>query len=216
MKNAVYCDIKPSSCLTGNITSPLQSPAGDCYVRFGVSTAANMKNAVYWDIKPSSCPTGNITSPLQSPAGECYVRFEVSTAANMKNAVYWDIKPSSCLIGNITSPLQSPAGECYVRFEVFTAATMNNAVYWDIKTQFVCYRKHITSPLESTAVTMNNAVFSDVTSCGSYKNPNDGGDTFFRNLGSYMSHTASLPKRRHYPYASLVNIIRDVSPPSSL
>jgi hypothetical protein len=39
----------------------------------------------------------------------------------------------------------------YVRVEVFTAVTMENAVFWDIKTQFVPYRKHITSPLQNPA-----------------------------------------------------------------
>jgi hypothetical protein len=38
-----------------------------------------------------------------------------------------------------------------LRFEVFTAVTMNNAVFWDINTQFVPYRRHITSQLQSPA-----------------------------------------------------------------
>jgi hypothetical protein len=39
----------------------------------------------------------------------------------------------------------------YVRFEVFTAVTTKKAVFWDIKVQFVLYRRHITSPLQSPA-----------------------------------------------------------------
>jgi hypothetical protein len=53
---------------------------------------------------------------------------------------------------------------------------MKNAVFWDIKTQFVPYRRHITSPLQSpasqwyvifvvfTAVTMKKVVFWDIKS----------------------------------------------------
>jgi hypothetical protein len=39
----------------------------------------------------------------------------------------------------------------FVSFEVFTAVTMKNVVFWDIKTQFVLYRRHITSLLQSPA-----------------------------------------------------------------
>jgi hypothetical protein len=48
-----------------------------------------------------------------------------------------------------------------------------------------------------------NSVFWDVKPYGSCKNPrfgehpNDGGDTFFRNVGSYNSHTTSHARRRH-------------------
>jgi hypothetical protein len=38
-----------------------------------------------------------------------------------------------------------------VRFEVFTAVTIKNAVFWDIKTQFVTYKRHVMSPLQSLA-----------------------------------------------------------------
>jgi hypothetical protein len=52
---------------------------------------------------------------------------------------------------------------------------MKNAVFWDIKSQFVLYRRHITSLLQSpanlgyvrfevfTEVAMNNTVSWDVT-----------------------------------------------------
>jgi hypothetical protein len=36
-------------------------------------------------------------------------------------------------------------------FEVSTPVTMKNVVFLDIKTQFVPYRRHITSPLQSPA-----------------------------------------------------------------
>jgi hypothetical protein len=59
---------------------------------------------------------------------------------------------------------------------------MENAVFWNIKTQFVTYRRHITSPLQSpvsqcyvrfegfTVVAMKNAVFRDVTKVGYCEN----------------------------------------------
>jgi hypothetical protein len=52
MKNAVFGDIKTQFVLhRRHITSPLQSPASQCYVRFKVFTAVTMKNVVFWDIK---------------------------------------------------------------------------------------------------------------------------------------------------------------------
>jgi hypothetical protein len=53
-----------------HITSPLQSPAAYCYVRFEVFTAVTMKNAVFWDITSQFIlHRRHITSLLQSPAG---------------------------------------------------------------------------------------------------------------------------------------------------
>jgi hypothetical protein len=53
MKNAVFCDIKSQFVLhRRHITSPLQSPAGQCYVRFEFFTAVTMKNAIFWDVTP--------------------------------------------------------------------------------------------------------------------------------------------------------------------
>jgi hypothetical protein len=50
MKNVVLWDIKPQFVLhRRHITSPLQSPASYCYVRFEVFTAVTMKNGVFWD-----------------------------------------------------------------------------------------------------------------------------------------------------------------------
>jgi hypothetical protein len=49
MKNAVFWDIKTQFVPHGrHITSPLQSPAGQCYVKFEVLTAVTMKSAVCW------------------------------------------------------------------------------------------------------------------------------------------------------------------------
>jgi hypothetical protein len=52
VKSTVFWDIKSKFIPhRRHITSPLQSPAGESYVRFEVSTAATMKNAVLWDIE---------------------------------------------------------------------------------------------------------------------------------------------------------------------
>jgi hypothetical protein len=60
MKNAVFWDIKTQFVPHGRrITSPLQSPASSCYVRFEDFTAVTMKNVVFWDIKPISDFTGD-------------------------------------------------------------------------------------------------------------------------------------------------------------
>jgi hypothetical protein len=60
MKNAVFWDMKTQFVPhRRHITSPLQSPARECYVRFEVFTARTMKNVVFWDIKPSSYLTGD-------------------------------------------------------------------------------------------------------------------------------------------------------------
>jgi hypothetical protein len=51
MKNAVFWNIKPQFVPhRRHITSPLQSPAGLCYVRFEVFMAVSMKNAIFWDV----------------------------------------------------------------------------------------------------------------------------------------------------------------------
>jgi hypothetical protein len=57
MKNAAFWDIKTQFVPhRKHITSPIQSPAGFCYVILGFFTAVTMKNAVLWDVTPSgSC-----------------------------------------------------------------------------------------------------------------------------------------------------------------
>jgi hypothetical protein len=51
MKNAVFLDIKEKFILhRRHITSPLQRPAGKCYVRFEVFTIVAVKNVVFWDV----------------------------------------------------------------------------------------------------------------------------------------------------------------------
>jgi hypothetical protein len=51
MRNVVFSDIKIKFIPhRKHITSPLQSPPGQCYVRFEVLTAVTMKNVALWDI----------------------------------------------------------------------------------------------------------------------------------------------------------------------
>jgi hypothetical protein len=53
MKNAVFWDIKTQFVPRGkHVTSPLQSPVSQCYVRIEVFTEVTMKNVVFWDVAP--------------------------------------------------------------------------------------------------------------------------------------------------------------------
>jgi hypothetical protein len=92
MKNSVFLDIKSQFIpLRKHITSPLHSPAGQCYVR-------SLKNVIFWHIKAQFVPhMRDSTSPLLSPAAYCYVRFRVFTVVTMKNTIFWDVTPcGSC------------------------------------------------------------------------------------------------------------------------
>jgi hypothetical protein len=110
----------------------------------------------------------------------------------MKNAVLWDIKPQFVLHRrHITSPLQSPAGYYYVRFEAFTAVTVKSAVLWDITPCDSCTnRRSCLCSVLRLLVTANIAPSSLI-------HPDDGYDTFLRNVGSYKSHTSSHLMRWH-------------------
>jgi hypothetical protein len=60
MKNAVFSDIKTQFLLhRRHITSPLQSSAGECYVRFEVFKAVTTKNVFFWMQKRSLYLTGH-------------------------------------------------------------------------------------------------------------------------------------------------------------
>jgi hypothetical protein len=59
MKNANFWYIRPSSYITGDITSPLQSSVGNCYVTFEVFPAATMKNAIFWDVSSQHAPVAD-------------------------------------------------------------------------------------------------------------------------------------------------------------
>jgi hypothetical protein len=72
----------------------------------------------------------------------------------------------------------------YVGFEVFTAVTMKNAAFWDLVPRGSC----------------NNRRFGGTGRMFS----KDGGNTFLRNVGSYKTHTAPHPRRRHSSLNSFV------------
>jgi hypothetical protein len=60
VENGVFWDMKTQYKLHRiHITSPLQSPAGQYYVRFEVFTAVAVENGVFWDKNPSSYFTGD-------------------------------------------------------------------------------------------------------------------------------------------------------------
>jgi hypothetical protein len=71
IKNAGFWDISaqfvPHKKL---ITSPLlQSPSGQCYVRFEVFTAVTMKNVVFWDRRTQLVPHRKHSTSLHNPSG---------------------------------------------------------------------------------------------------------------------------------------------------
>jgi hypothetical protein len=68
MKNAVFWDIKTHFVPhRRHIMSPLQSPAGQCYVRFGVITAVSMKNAIFWNVTPCVSCRSDISEECMAP-----------------------------------------------------------------------------------------------------------------------------------------------------
>jgi hypothetical protein len=71
IKTIVFWDIKSQFIPhRKHITSALQSPAGQFYVRFEIFTAVTMKNAVFWDMKTQFIPhRKNSTSPLHNLVG---------------------------------------------------------------------------------------------------------------------------------------------------
>jgi hypothetical protein len=63
MKNVVSWDIKTQFVLhRRHMASPLQSPAGYCYVRLDVFTAVIMKNAVFRDVTPCGTQRASVAS----------------------------------------------------------------------------------------------------------------------------------------------------------
>jgi hypothetical protein len=77
-----------------------------------------------------------------------------------------------------------------VSSEVFTAVTMKNAFSWDVTPCGSCENRHFGikyCPHYQWLVTVNVYSFR----------PDDGSDTFLRNVGSNKIHTAPHPRRRH-------------------
>jgi hypothetical protein len=71
MKSAVLWDIKPQFLLhRKHITSLLQSPTGQCYVRFEALTEVTMKNAVFWNVAPCGLQNGRSEEYVSSSRNE--------------------------------------------------------------------------------------------------------------------------------------------------
>jgi hypothetical protein len=68
-----------------------------------------------------------------------------------------------------------------VGFEVLTAVVMKFAIFWDIAlcSLYMSWLGYLPS----------------LVSCSLIFDPEDGGDTFLRNVGSYMDYTALYPRR---------------------
>jgi hypothetical protein len=89
-----------------------------------------------------------------------------------------------------------------VGFKVFTAVTMNNAVFWDVAPcrSYVnrrfggTYRLHLQGSLQSAATCSRWFLARGVLY------PEDGGDTFFRNVDSNKIYMVPHPRRRHSSY----------------
>jgi hypothetical protein len=57
MKNVVFLDIKTQFVLhRRHITSPLQGPAGYCYIRLEVFTEVTINIYVFWNVTPCILP----------------------------------------------------------------------------------------------------------------------------------------------------------------
>jgi hypothetical protein len=64
------------------MTSPLQNPAGYCYVRFEVFMAMTVKNAVFWDVTLcGSCEK-------QRFGGTCRLRHQGEKNQQARNVTY--------------------------------------------------------------------------------------------------------------------------------
>jgi hypothetical protein len=152
MKNFVFWGINTQFVLhRRHITCPLQSPASECYVRFGVFTAVTMKNFVFWDINPQFVlHRRQITSPLQSPASECYVKIWGFQGGDYEECRFLGYKNSVRTSQETHYVFATESSQLMLcKFEIFTAVTVKNVVFWDIKTQFVLHRRHIMPPLHS-------------------------------------------------------------------
>jgi hypothetical protein len=150
---------------------------------------------------------------LWSQTQNIYVRSEVFTAVTMKNAVFWDIKPQFIPhMRHIMSPLQIwgfHGGD----YEEWHLQGYKNPVSTSQETHYVS----VTEPSQLMLCRIWGFLGGDwdVTPCdtrigalGTLANrntlrrkdscdPDDGGDIFLRNVGSYKSHTPSHPRRRY-------------------
>jgi hypothetical protein len=82
----------------------------------------------------------------------------------------------------------------YVRFEVFTAVTMKNAVFWDVASCRSCVNRRFGG---TSAATCSRWFFAR-----GFFYPEDGGDTFLRNVDSHKIyiHDATSQKTTFFDY----------------
>jgi hypothetical protein len=72
----------------------------------------------------------------------------------------------------------------YVRSEVFTAVTMKNAIFWDVAPCRSCVNRCFGGTSMRFTLVPRSRIFY----------PEDGGDTFLRNVGSNKIYTAPHPR----------------------
>jgi hypothetical protein len=94
--------------------------------------------------------------------------------------------------------LNSNKSFLFVRFEVFTAVTMKNAVFWGVA---LC-RSRVNRRFGGTYCSIfrveKPASEEPVWAGGCrFFYPEDGGNTFIRNVGSHKTYTAPHPRRQH-------------------
>jgi hypothetical protein len=99
------------------------------------------------------------------------------------------------------------------RFEVFTAVTMKNAVFWDVAPCRSCVNRRFGGTyslhLQGRKIAGEEP---DADACSPwflarrFFYPEDGGDTFLRNVGSHKIYTAPHPRGRHSSLGSWLRI----------
>jgi hypothetical protein len=72
----------------------------------------------------------------------------------------------------------------YMRFEVITAVTMRNAVFWDVASCRSCVNRRFRGTLLQSAATCSRWLLAR-----GFFYPEDGGDTFLRNVSSHKTYT---------------------------
>jgi hypothetical protein len=82
-----------------------------------------------------------------------------------------------------------------VRFEVFTSVTMKNTVFWDVALCSSCVNRRFGGTFRLRMQTAATCLRWFLERGFFY--PEDGGDTFLRNIGSHKIYTAPHPTRRH-------------------
>jgi hypothetical protein len=78
-----------------------------------------------------------------------------------------------------------------LRFQVFTAVTMKNAVFWDVTLCRSCVSRHFGGTCSLQPPTQRWFL------ARGFFYPEDGGDTFLRNVCSHKIYTAPHLRRRH-------------------